>query len=94
MEFSDHQPMAELKLRFIGDRDYLVLEGEQRVGRIRYAAERNPGIWIWIVAVHLTGRLPTGSADFRFVAMAQFKAAWELLKAGRCPSSSPRPTGQ
>ena len=77
--------MAELKLRFIGDRDYLVLEGEQRVGRIRYAAERNPGIWIWVVAVHLTGGLPAGSADSRFVAMAQFKAAWELLKARTTP---------
>ena len=50
-----------LKLRTIGVRDYLVLEGEQRVGRIRFAAERNPGIWIWIVAVHLTGGLPAGS---------------------------------
>ena len=44
--------MTELKLRNIGDRDYLVLEGRQRVGRIRYASERNPGIWIWVVAVH------------------------------------------
>ena len=77
--------LAMLKLRFIGDRDYLVLEGEQRIGRIRYAAERNPGIWLWSVAVHLTGGLPAGSADSRFVAMAQFKAAWELLKARTTP---------
>ena len=31
-----------LKLRSIGIRDYSVLEGEQRIGRIRLAAERNP----------------------------------------------------
>jgi hypothetical protein len=75
-----------LKLRFIGDRDYLVLEGEQRIGRIRYAAERTPGIWVWIVAVHLAGgRLPAGTANSRFVAMAEFKAAWELLKARTTP---------
>ena len=36
-----------LKLRTIGIRDYSVLEGEQRIGRIRFASERNPGIWIW-----------------------------------------------
>jgi hypothetical protein len=77
--------MAQLKLRTIGVRDYLVLEDEQRVGRIRFAAERNPGIWIWIVAVHLTRGLPAGSADSRFVAMAQFKAAWEVLKARTTP---------
>jgi hypothetical protein len=31
-----------LKLRSIGIRDYSVLEGEQRIGRIRFARERIP----------------------------------------------------
>ena len=31
-----------LKLRAIGIRDYVVLEGEQRIGRIRFAGERLP----------------------------------------------------
>ena len=31
-----------LKLRSIGLRDYSVLEGEQRIGRIRFAGERMP----------------------------------------------------
>ena len=31
-----------LKLRSIGIRDYRVLEGEQRIGRIRFAGERMP----------------------------------------------------
>jgi len=48
----------QLKLRPIGIRDYSVREGEQCIGRIRFAAERNPGIRIWHVQVHLTGGLP------------------------------------
>jgi hypothetical protein len=35
-----------LKLRPIGVNDYMVLEGDQRIGRIRYARERTPGIWL------------------------------------------------
>ena len=32
-----------LKLRLIGIRDYSVLEDGQRIGRIRFAGERQPG---------------------------------------------------
>jgi hypothetical protein len=54
-----------LKLRSIGIRDYSVFEGGQRIGRIRFAGERIPGVWLWNVTVHLTGGLPMGSArDF------------------------------
>jgi hypothetical protein len=52
-----------LKLRTIGIRDYSVLEGRQRIGRIRFADERIPGVWLWNVVVHLTGGLPMGSAQ-------------------------------
>ena len=38
-----------LKLRTIGIRDYRVLEGRQRIGRIRFADERMPGVWLWSV---------------------------------------------
>ena len=44
-----------LKLRQIGLRDYAMLDGEQRIGRIRIAHERIPGVWLWNVTVHLTG---------------------------------------
>ena len=44
-----------LKLRSIGISDYSVLEGEQRIGRIRFADERMPGVWLWNVTIHLTG---------------------------------------
>lgn len=47
-----------LKLRQIDPDDYTVLEGDQRIGRIRYAKERSPGIWMWNVHVHVPGRLP------------------------------------
>jgi len=49
-----------LKLRSIGIRDYSVLESEQRIGRVLFAAERNPGIWLLSVSVHLPGGLPMG----------------------------------
>ena len=38
-----------LKLRSIGIRDYSVFEGGQRIGRIRFAGERMPGVWLWNV---------------------------------------------
>jgi hypothetical protein len=61
-----------LKLRSIGIRDYSVLEGEQRIGRIRFAGERIPGVWLWNVTVHLTGGLPMGSARDLDTAKAEF----------------------
>ena len=74
-----------LKLRSIGIRDYSVLEGEQRIGRIRFAGERIPGVWLWNVTVHLTGGLPVGSSKDLDTAKAEFKAAWEHLKARTTP---------
>ena len=70
-----------LKLRSIGINDYSVLEGEQRVGRIRFSDERLPGVWLWNVVVHLTAGLRMGSAKDLDTAKADFKTAWENLKA-------------
>ena len=53
------------RLRSIGIRDYSVFEGRQRIGRIRFAGEHTPGVWLWNVIVHLTGGLPMGSASTR-----------------------------
>jgi len=47
-----------LKLRSLGQNDYTVLEGRQRIGRIWFASERSPGIWIWTVTINLPGGLP------------------------------------
>jgi hypothetical protein len=41
---------------------YSVLEGEQRIGRIRFADERMSSVCLWNVSVHLTGGLPMGSS--------------------------------
>ena len=70
-----------LKVRSIGLSDYSVLEGSQRIGRIRLASERMPPIWLWNVVVHLTAGLRMGSAKDLDTAKADFKAAWEELKA-------------
>jgi hypothetical protein len=74
-----------LKLRSIGIRDYSVLEGHQRVGRIHFAGERLPPVWTWNVVVHLTGALPMGQAGELDTAKADFKVAWEALKARTTP---------
>jgi hypothetical protein len=71
-----------LKLRSIGISDYSVLEGRQRIGRIRFVIERLPGVWLWNVTVPLSGGLPMGSANDLDTAKAEFKAAWEALKSG------------
>ena len=44
-------PEGTLKLRSIGINDYSVLEGRQRIGRIRFVIERMPGVWLWNVTV-------------------------------------------
>ena len=74
-----------LKLRRNGIRDYSVFEGRQRIGRIRFADERTPGIWLWSVTIHLPGSLRTGSSPDFNTAKAEFKAAWEALKARTTP---------
>jgi hypothetical protein len=75
-----------LKLRTIDTNDYSVFEGRQRIGRIRLARERSPGVWIWQIQIHLPGSiLPMGSAEDRATAMTEFKVAWEALKARTTP---------
>ena len=74
-----------LKLRSIGINDYSVLEGRQRIGRIRLADERMPPVWLWAITIHLPGGLPSGSSPDFNTAKAEFKAAWKALKASTTP---------
>jgi hypothetical protein len=74
-----------LKLRLIGLSDYSVIEGRQRIGRIRLAEERAPPVWIWSIIVHLPGGAPTGAALDLESAKTRFKEAWESLKARTTP---------
>ena len=82
---SDDGSFHMLKLRSIGLSDYAVLESGQRIGRIRLATERMPCVWLWNVTIHLTGGLPMGSSKDLDTAKAEFKAAWEALKARTTP---------
>ena len=52
-----------------------------------------PPIWLWTVTVHLTGGLPMGQAGDLDTARADFKSAWEVLKAGPRRISWRRPMG-
>ena len=75
-----------LKLRLIGIRDYSVLVDGQRIGRIRaLPASASQAVWLWNVVVHLTGRLPISSSKDLDTAKADFKTAWEELKARTTP---------
>jgi hypothetical protein len=74
-----------LKLRSLGINDYSVLEGRQRIGRIRLADERIPPVWLWAITIHLPGGLPSGSSPDFNTAKAEFKAAWKALKARTAP---------
>ena len=76
-------PTDLLKLRSIGQNDYRVLEGRQRIGRIRFASERTPGIWLWNVQVHLTGGLPMGSSKDIDTAASLALASWPIAVAIR-----------
>ena len=42
-------------------------------------------VWLWNVTIHLTGGLPMGSSKDLDTAKAEFKAAWEELKARTTP---------
>jgi hypothetical protein len=74
----------ELRLRPIGANDYTVLEGSQRIGRIRYAKERTPGLWLWHCHVHIPGA-PFGDAASIEEAKRRFKDAWIAFKARHTP---------
>ena len=67
-----------LKLRLIGIRDYAVFEDGQRIGRM-------PSVWLWNVTVYIPGGLPIGSAKDLDITKAEFKTAWEALKASTPP---------
>lgn len=69
-----------LALRLIAPNDYAVHEDGQLIGRIRYAKERSPGIWLWNVTVTVPGP-PFGSAATIDEAKKQFKTAWFAFKS-------------
>ena len=69
-----------LKLWRIGLNDYNVIENDQRIGRIRYAVDRTPRVWIWHVQIHLTGDLPMGTSRTFEAAKHEFRGAWATLK--------------
>jgi hypothetical protein len=68
-----------LTLRRFGPNDYSVHDAGRYVGRIRYASERSPGIWLWHVTVTIPGP-PFGDAKTIEEAKQRFKGAWRAFK--------------
>ena len=73
-----------LTLRLIDPNDYTVHEDGQPIGRIRYAKERSPGLWLWTVAVNIPGP-PYGDGKTLDEAKQRFKAAWSAFKEKHGP---------
>ena len=74
-----------LKLRSIGIRDYSVRDGQQRVGRIRYAPSAIPASGFGTSASTCPAGCRWDHAKDLDTAKAEFKAAWEALKARTSP---------
>ena len=68
-----------MTLRMIGQNDYSIRENGQPIGRIRFASERTPGIWLWNVTVTIPGP-PFGSAASLDDAKAAFKTPSRAFK--------------
>ncbi|WP_453942764.1 hypothetical protein [Bradyrhizobium ottawaense] len=66
--------------------DYSVLEDGQPIGRIRFAKERSPGIWLWNVTVPIPGP-PFGDANSISEAKERFKTAWLAFKEKQAPEA-------
>ena len=73
-----------LTMRMTGVRDYSVFDDGQDIGRIRFASERSPGVWIWHIQIHVPGA-PFGSAASLDDAKQSFKTAWPTFKAKQGP---------
>ena len=69
-----------LTMRMIGQNDYSVREDDQPIGRIRFAHERTPGVWLWNVQVNIPGPPLLGSAGSLDNAKVNFTKAWERFK--------------
>ena len=74
-----------LTMRMIGQNDYSIHEDGQPIGRIRFASERVPGIWLWHIQMHAPGLSPFGSARSLIEAKAEFKTAWLAYKEKHGP---------
>jgi len=78
-----------LTLRLIDPNDYEVRDDGQPIGRIRYAKERAPGVWLWHVTVLIPGP-PFGSAATIDEAKESFKTAWLAFAAKHGPEALAR----
>ena len=74
-----------LTMRMIGPNAYRIREDDQPIGRIRFASERVPGVWLWHVTVNVPGPQSTGSATTLDDAKVNFRKAWERFKEEHGP---------
>ncbi|WP_249158273.1 hypothetical protein [Bradyrhizobium jicamae] len=80
-------------MRLIDPNDYCVFEDGQRIGRIRHAKERSPGVWLWNVTVTIPGP-PFGDAKSITEAKERFKTAWLAFKEKHGPEKLAKAYGE
>ncbi|MBR0871391.1 hypothetical protein JQ633_13570 [Bradyrhizobium tropiciagri] len=68
--------------------DFVVVNGDRHVGRIRLASERKARVWVYIITVPLPiPAYENGRAHDLEEAKASFRAAWERFYSGLTPDS-------
>ena len=72
--------MISLSLRPTGPNDFIVLDEEQAVGRIRLLPESSGEMWTWNITVPVPNA-PSGRAEDLEEAMTVFRRSWAQLKA-------------
>jgi hypothetical protein len=82
--YRERRDSAMLTMGMIGRNDYSIREDGQQIGRIRFASEQTPGVWLWHVQVNIPAP-PIGSATTLDNAKQQFKAAWLAFKEKHGP---------
>ena len=78
-----------LTKRMLGQNDYSVREDGQHIGRVWFARERTPDIWLWNVTVNIPCP-PLGSASSLDEAKEQLLAFKEEHGRDKWPRPTPR----
>jgi len=73
-----------LRLRALDPDDYIVFDDGHMIGRIRFARDRSPALWLWTVVVAIPGP-PFGDATSLDEAKAKFQSAWDGFKQRHGP---------
>ncbi|MDA9520170.1 hypothetical protein XI06_07350 [Bradyrhizobium sp. CCBAU 11434] len=73
-----------LRLRALDADDYIVFDDGHMIGRIWFARDRSPALWLWTPVVAIQAP-PFGDAMSLKEAEAKFQSAWDSFKQRHGP---------